>query len=87
MPDPRYIADHLVRIQTEHRDKPNAKLDSFRRIASNADILGINEELTPEKALEVKQFCSDFITSDEGKQALVEQKVARKFGYRRIGNE
>jgi hypothetical protein len=85
MADPRYIADHLVRIAAEHRDWPSAKLDSFRRIASNADILEVDEELTPEKALEVKQFCSDFITSDEGKQALVEQKVARSFGYRRIG--
>jgi hypothetical protein len=45
MADPRYIADHLVRIQTEHRDSSYAKLD-------------------------------------EGKQALVEQKVARQFGYR-----
>jgi putative heme iron utilization protein len=87
MADPRYIADHLVRIQTEHRDSPSAKLDSFRRIASNADILEIDEELTPEKALEVKQFCADFITSGEGRQALVEQKTARKFGYRRISNE
>ncbi len=85
MADPRYIADHLVRIQTEHRDSPSAKLDSFRRIASNADILEIDEELTPEKALEIKQFCTDFVASDEGKQALVEQKVARSFGYRRIG--
>ena len=85
MANPRYIADHLVRIAAEHRDKPNAKLDSFRRIASNADILEIDEELTPEKALEVKQFCADFVASDEGKQALVEQKVARKLGYRRIG--
>ena len=87
MSDLRYIADHLVRIAAEHRDNPCAKLDSFRRIASNADILEIDEELTPEKALEVKQFCSDFITSDEGRQALVEQKVSRSFGYRRIGNE
>lgn len=87
MSDPLYIADHLVRITTEHRDNPSAKLDSFRRIASNADILEIDEELTPEKAFEVKQFCSDFITSDEGKQALIEQKAAREFGYRRIGNE
>jgi hypothetical protein len=85
MADSRYIADHLVRIQTEHRDNPSAKLDSFRRIASNADILEIDEELTPEKALEVKQFCSDFIASDEGKKALVEQKAARSLGYRRIG--
>jgi hypothetical protein len=82
MADSRYIADHLVRIQTEHRDNPIAKLDSFRRIASNADILEINEELTPPKALEVKQFCADFVASDEGKKALVEQKAARKFGYR-----
>ncbi len=87
MSDPRYIADHLLRIQTEHRDNPYAKLDSFRRIASNADILEIDEELTPEKALEIKQFCADFIASGEGKQALVEQKAARNFGYRRIGNE
>ncbi len=85
MADPRYIADHLVRIQTEHRDSSYAKLDSFRRIASNADIIEIDEELTPEKALEVKQFCSDFIASGEGKQSLVEQKVARSLGYRRIG--
>jgi hypothetical protein len=85
MANPRYIADHLVRIAAEHRDKPNAKLDSFRRIASNADILEIDEELTPEKALEVKQFCADFVASDEGKQALVELYVARSFGYRRIG--
>ena len=83
MTDSRYVADHLVRISTEHRDSPYAKLDSFRRIASNADILEIDEELTPEKALEVKQFCADFIASDEGKKALVEQKAARKFGYRR----
>ncbi len=87
MANPRYIADHLVRIQTEHRDSPEAKLDSFRRIASNADILVPHEDLTPEKALEIKQFCTDFVASDEGKQALVEQKVARSFGYRRIGNE
>jgi len=86
MPDPRYIADHLVRIQTEHRDSPSAKLDSFRRIASNADILETHEELTPEKALEIKQFCTDFISSDEGKQALVEQKAARSLGYRRAGS-
>ena len=85
MANPRYIADHLVRIQTEHRNSPSAKLDSFRRIASNADILEVDEELIPEKALEVKQFCSDFITSDEGRQALVEQKVARSLGYRRAG--
>jgi len=85
MADPRYIADHLVRIQLEHRDSPSAKLDSFRRIASNADILEIDEELTPEKALEVKQFCANFMASDEGKQALVELYVARQFGYRRIG--
>jgi hypothetical protein len=85
MANPRYIADHLVRIAVEHRDSPYAKLDSFRRIASNADILEIDEELTPEKALEVKQFCADFVASDEGKQALVEQKLARSFGYRRIG--
>jgi hypothetical protein len=45
MANPHYIADHLIRIQTEHRDKPNAKLDSFRRIASNADILEVDEEL------------------------------------------
>ena len=87
MANPRYIADHLVRIAAEHRDSPYAKLDSFRRIASNADILEIDEELTPEKALEIKQFCTDFMASDEGKQALVEQKAARKFGYRRISNE
>jgi hypothetical protein len=87
MADPRYIADHLVRIQTEHRNSPSAKLDSFRRIASNADILETHEDLTPEKAFEIKQFCTDFVASDEGKQALVEQKVARQFGYRRIGNE
>jgi hypothetical protein len=87
MPNPHYIADHLVRIAAEHRNSPYAKLDSFRRIASNADILETHEDLTPEKALEVKQFCSDFISSDEGKQALVEQKAARSFGYRRIGNE
>ena len=72
MSDPRYIADHLVRIAAEHRDSPYAKLDSFRRIASNADILEVDEELTPEKALEIKQFCADFVASDEGKQALVE---------------
>jgi hypothetical protein len=42
-----------------------------------AGILEIDEELTPEKALEIKQFCADFIASDEGKEALVEQKVAR----------
>jgi hypothetical protein len=85
MSNPRYIADHLVRIAAEHRDSPEAKLDSFRRIASNADILVPHEELTPEKALEIKQFCSDFITSDEGKQALVELYVARSLGYRRAG--
>jgi hypothetical protein len=85
MADPRYIADHLVRIAAEHRDSPYAKLDSFRRIASNADILETHEELTPEKALEIKQFCSDFIASDEGKQALVQQELARSLGYRRIG--
>ena len=77
-----YVADHLLRIQTEHRDSPSAKLDSFRRIASNADILEVDEELTPQKALEIKQFCADFVASDEGKQALVEQKVVRQFGYR-----
>jgi hypothetical protein len=82
MTDPRYIADHLVRIAAEHRNNPSAKLDSFRRIASNADILETDEELTPEKALEIKQFCADFVASDEGKKALVEQKAARKFGYR-----
>jgi len=87
MADSHYVADHLVRIQTEHRANPQTKLDSFRRIASNADILEIDEELTPEKALEIKQFCTDFMASDEGKQALVEQKAARKFGYRRISNE
>jgi hypothetical protein len=87
MSDPGYIAEHLVRIQTEHRHSPSAQLDSFRRIASNADILEIDEELTPEKAVEIKQFCADFIASDKGKQALVQQKVARQFGYRRIGNE
>jgi hypothetical protein len=85
MVDFRYIADHLVRIQTEHRDNPSAKLDSFRRIASNADILEIDEELTPPKAFEVEQFCSDFIASGEGKQALLEQKLARSLGYRRAG--
>jgi hypothetical protein len=85
MADPRYIADHLVRIATEHRDSSYAKLDSFRRIASNADILEIDEELTPEKALEIKQFCADFVASDKGKQALVQQEVARSLGYRRIG--
>jgi hypothetical protein len=85
MADPRYIADHLIRIQTEHRDSPYAKLDSFRRIASNADILETHEDLTPEKALEIKQFCTDFMASDEGKQALVLLYVARSFGYRRIG--
>ena len=85
MADPRYIADHLVRIAAEHRDSPYAKLDSFRRIASNADILETHEDLTPEKALEVKQFCANFMASDEGKQALVELYVARQFGYRRIG--
>jgi len=85
MSDPCYIADHLVRIQTEHTNNPYAKLDSFRRIASNADILEIYEELTPEKALEIKQFCAEFVASDEGKQALVQQKVARSLGYRRIG--
>jgi hypothetical protein len=53
MSNPRYIADHLVRIAAEHRDSPEAKLDSFRRIASNADILETHEELTPEKALEI----------------------------------
>ena len=85
MPDPRYIADHLVRIAAEHRNSPSAKLDSFRRIASNADILETHEDLTPEKAFEIKQFCADFISSDEGKQALVEQKAARSLGYRRAG--
>jgi hypothetical protein len=85
MPNPRYIADHLVRIAAEHRDSPSAKLDSFRRIASNADILETHEDLTPEKALEIKQFCTDFVASDEGKQALVELYVARSLGYRRIG--
>jgi hypothetical protein len=85
MANPRYIADHLVRIQTEHRDKPNAKLDSFRRIASNADILETHEDLTPEKALEIKQFCTDFVASDEGRQALVELYIARSLGYRRAG--
>jgi hypothetical protein len=85
MVDFRYIADHLVRIQTEHRDNPSAKLDSFRRIASNADILEIDEELTPQKAFEVEQFCSDFMASGEGKKALVEQKLTRSLGYRRIG--
>jgi hypothetical protein len=85
MANPRYIADHLVRIQTEHRDNPCAKLDSFRRIASNADILETHEALTSEKAFEIKQFCADFISSDEGKQALVEQKAARSLGYRRAG--
>ncbi len=85
MADPRYIADHLVRIAAEHRDNPSAKLDSFRRLTSNADILQIDEELTPKKALEIKQFCADFVASDEGKKALVEQKIARSLGYRRIG--
>jgi DNA-binding transcriptional regulator YhcF (GntR family) len=85
MADPRYIADHLVRIAAEHRDNPSAQLDSFRRIASNTGILKTYEELTPEKTLEIKQFCSDFIASDEGKKALVQQKVARSVGYRRIG--
>jgi hypothetical protein len=75
----------LVRIAAEHRDSPSAKLDSFRRIASNADILETHEDLTPEKALEIKQFCTDFVASDEGKQALVELYVARSLGYRRIG--
>jgi hypothetical protein len=87
MANPRYIADHLVRIAAEHRDKPNAKLDSFRRIASNADILEIDEELTPEKALEVKQFCADFVASDEGKQALVELYVARSLDIGGLANE
>ncbi len=85
MANPRYIADHLVRIAAEHRDSPYAKLDSFRRIASNADILETHEDLTPEKALEIKQFCADFVASDEGKQALVELYVARSLGYRRAG--
>ena len=85
MTDSRYVADHLVRIATEHRDNLSAKLDSFRRIASNADLLEIDEELTPEKALEIKQFCAGFVASDEGKQALVEQKVGRSLGYRRAG--
>jgi hypothetical protein len=85
MANPRYIADHLVRIAAEHRDSPYAKLDSFRRIASNADILETHEDLTPEKALEIKQFCADFVASDEGRQALVELYVARSLGYRRIG--
>jgi hypothetical protein len=85
MSDPCYIADHLVRIQTEHRDNPYAKLDSCRRIASNADILETYEELTPEKALEIKQFCAGFVASEEGKQALLQLYVARSLGYRRIG--
>ena len=85
MANPRYIADHLVRIAAEHRDSPYAKLDSFRRIASNADILETHEDLTPEKALEIKQFCTDFVASDEGRQALVELYIARSLGYRRAG--
>ncbi len=82
MANPHYIADHLVRIQTEHRDSPSAKLDSFRRIASNADIVELDEELTPQKALEIKQFCADFVASDQGRKALIQQKLARQFGYR-----
>jgi hypothetical protein len=83
MPNPDYIADQLIRIQIEYKNHPEARLDSFRRIASNADILETNEELTPAKALEIKQFCVDFIASDIGRQALLEQRLARTFGYRR----
>ncbi len=82
MPNPDYIADQLVRIHTEYRHHPEAQLDSLRRIASNADILDTSEELTPAKALEIKQFCVDFIASDVGRQALIEQRLARTFGYR-----
>ena len=82
MPNPDYIADQLVRIHTEYKHHPEARLDSFRRIASNADILETHEELTPEKALEIKQYCENFVTSDQGRQALIEQRAARLQGYR-----
>jgi len=82
MPNPKYIADQLLRIQTEYREYPEAQLDSFRRIASNADILETSEELTPEKALEIQQFCADFVASDVGRQELIEQRAARLQGYR-----
>jgi hypothetical protein len=51
MADPRYIADHLVRIQTEHRDSPSAKLDSFDASPLTQTSSKLMRSLTPEKRL------------------------------------
>ena len=83
MANNQYIADHLTRLVTEHRNNPQAQLDSLRRIADNADILGMDEPLTEAKQEQIKQFCQQFVASPQGQQALIEQKVARaRRGYR-----
>ena len=59
--DRNYIADHINRIETRHKDNPKLQADSMWRIASNADLFPLNSDiLTDEQINQVHRFIDDF---------------------------
>ncbi len=82
--NPIYIADHILRIETEHQGHPSRIADSLRRIADHANLFSpIPNNLTPEQQQQVRGFIQQFRTTPEGQAALVQVKQAIAGGYRR----
>ena len=59
--DKDYIADHINRVETRHKDSPKLQEDSMWRIASNANLFELNSDtLTDEQINQVQRFIQDF---------------------------
>ncbi|MBD1890496.1 hypothetical protein [Coleofasciculus sp. FACHB-SPT9] len=83
--NPIYIADHILRIEGEHRRHPSLIADSLRRIADYANLFEpMPDSLTPSQQQQVHDFIQQFRSSSEGQAALVQVKQAIAGGYRRL---
>ena len=84
--NPTYLADHVVRLESEHAHNPTAAADSRWRIADHAEIFGdeLNREgfLTSEETAAIDAWIGEFKSSPEGQQAIAKIKSARASGYR-----
>lgn len=65
----RYVADHVVRIETRHTGKPHLIHDSLYRIADNANLLS-GAVMTESERITTLAFIEEFKASLEGKEAI-----------------
>ena len=67
-----YVADHILRIEYEHRGHPTLIADSRRRIADHANLFEpMPDSLTPSQQQQVQEFIQQFCTSPEGQVRLL----------------